>query len=168
MNRHKHARDASPIRRRTSATAQFNRQPGNQPSRQHVPAPPTASDLRGYTNHVTKKYGALEPEQRFSNGPNGKVKPVQYGSNNAFDLGLCFTTFCTQRACEMGLECPWRHHPLTKDEKEWMKALGRNFGKPHIETEFLSNVESRWSFPEVPLPGKSMFGKSQGFSREAY
>ncbi|KAF2133284.1 hypothetical protein P153DRAFT_153813 [Dothidotthia symphoricarpi CBS 119687] len=114
-----------------------------------TPAPPTAYNLRGYEALVLSR----SDTQRFKHG-NGKVTPRHYGSSGNRDLGLCFATFCTKFACELGVKCPWRHHPLTKAEKEWIVTIG---GKR--EEEFLDNVDRWWALPDVPVPGACMHGK---------
>ncbi|RAR10223.1 hypothetical protein DDE83_005184 [Stemphylium lycopersici] len=116
-------------------------------------APPTAYDLRGYDYHIHKKYTKLPRSQRFVNGGNGKVAPARYGSEQLHDFGLCFTTFLTKYCCEMGLHCPWRHHPLSATERAWITEYGKYRGK-----EFLDNVDRCWAFPEIPVPAATMHG----------
>ena len=116
-------------------------------------APPTTYDLRGYDYHIYKKYAELPKSQRFVNGENGKVAPARYGSEQRHDLGLCFTTFLTKYCCEMGLHCPWRHHPLSATERAWIVEHGKHRGK-----EFLGNVDRWWAFPEMPVPAATMQG----------
>jgi hypothetical protein len=118
-----------------------------------IHAPPTASDLRGYDYHIHMRYAQRPKEQRFVNGGNGKVAPSRYGSEQRHDLGLCFTTFLTRYRCEMGLDCPWRHHPLSNAERAWIIEYGKERGK-----EFLNNADRWWSFPEVPVPGSNIRG----------
>lgn len=115
--------------------------------------PPTAYDLRGYDYHVYVKYSRLPKQQRFFNGANGKVAPSRYGSEQRHDLGLCFTTFLTRHRCEMGLYCPWRHHPISEAERAWIVDYGRDRGRA-----FLDNVDRWWAVPELPLPGSNMEG----------
>ncbi|KAF2828653.1 hypothetical protein CC86DRAFT_196317 [Ophiobolus disseminans] len=112
--------------------------------------PETVYDLRKYDGHITALHKGLPPKQRFING-NGKVAPYVYGTVQGLDLGLCFSTFCTGFKCEMGVKCAWRHHPLTKSEREWILAKGGSRGK-----RFLENLVHYWAVPEVPVPGASM------------
>ncbi|CAO2648076.1 Nn.00g089980.m01.CDS01 [Neocucurbitaria sp. VM-36] len=157
-----HPRDTSPERRyehfspiQDRSKSPFWDQPWHQSTApQDGLAPPTAYDLRFYDHEITKKYEELPQQERFINGINGKVGPAVYGSTQRDDLGLCFSTFCTRFRCEMGLNCPWRHHPLNKAEKEWILAIGRERGK-----RFLDGVNRWWSSPDVPVPGASMVGK---------
>ena len=78
-----------------------------------VQTPPTVYDLRVYNTRINNHYATLSKQQQFRNGTNGKVAPSVYGSETRHDLGLCFATFLTRNICEMGLDCPWRHHPLS-------------------------------------------------------
>jgi hypothetical protein len=64
------------------------------------------------------------------------------------DLGLCYATFKTFKKCEMGHECPWRHHPLTSTEKAWILKIAGGKGE-----KFLDEVKKLWSLPDVPVPG---------------
>jgi hypothetical protein len=116
-------------------------------------APATTYDLRGYDHYVTTEFNNYPKQERFFNG-NGKVAPAVYGSEQLHDLGLCFSTFCTRFRCEMGLKCPWRHHPLSKVEVEWILNIGGHRGR-----KFLEQVDKYWACPEVPLPGASIEGK---------
>jgi hypothetical protein len=106
--------------------------------------PPTVYDLRGYDHYIFTTYASKSRPQRFSNGANGKVAPGMYGSEQRHDLGLCFATFLTKKRCEMGVHCPWRHHPLSNSERAWIIEYGRQKGK-----DFIENVDRWWSFPEV-------------------
>ncbi|KAH6858857.1 hypothetical protein BKA58DRAFT_299583, partial [Alternaria rosae] len=115
--------------------------------------PPTAHDLRGYDYRIFTTYASKPKPQRFVNGANGKVAPGMYGSEQRHDLGLCFTTYLTKKRCEMGVRCPWRHHPLSNSERAWIIVYGKQKGK-----EFIENVDRWWSFPEVPVPGATMQG----------
>ncbi|KAF1828939.1 hypothetical protein BDW02DRAFT_193772 [Decorospora gaudefroyi] len=117
-------------------------------------APPTAYDLRGYDYRILRANANLPRSQQFVNG-NGKVGPSIYGSEQRHDLGLCFSTFLTRHRCEMGLNCPWRHHPLSNEERSWIIEYGGENGKA-----FLANMDKWWGFPEVPVPGASMHGKA--------
>jgi hypothetical protein len=101
-------------------------------------------DLRGYDHYIFTTYATKSRPQRFSNGANGKVAPGMYGSEQRHDLGLCFATFLTKKRCEMGVHCPWRHHPLSNAERAWIIEYGRQKGK-----DFIENVDRWWSFPEV-------------------
>ncbi|KAL7780096.1 hypothetical protein CFE70_010117 [Pyrenophora teres f. teres 0-1] len=107
-----------------------------------IQAPPTAYDLRLYNARICDMYANLPREQKFRNGNNGKVAPSIYGSETRHDLGLCFATFLTRSICEMGPECPWRHHPLSIAEKIWIIEYGNARGK-----QFLENVERCYTCP---------------------
>ncbi|KAL5117535.1 hypothetical protein ACEQ8H_004565 [Pleosporales sp. CAS-2024a] len=119
----------------------------------HVPD--TVLDLRHYDEHITKLHDSLPRHLAYRNG-NGKAAPHAYGSTQEHDLGLCFVTFLTDGWCEMGSQCAWRHHPLTRVEREWIASIG----KPRSR-EFLDQLPRRWSMPEVPVPGASMNDKAQ-------
>jgi hypothetical protein len=106
--------------------------------------PATVQDLRGYDHRIKVMYERKPKNQRFINGGNGKVAPALYGSEQRHDLGLCFATFLTRKRCEMGVNCPWRHHPLSNAEKAWIIEYGKNKGK-----EFIDNNDRWWSYPEV-------------------
>ena len=106
--------------------------------------PPTVHDLRGYDYRIFATYAAKPKAQRFVNGANGKIAPGMYGSEQRHDLGLCFTTYLTKKRCEMGVKCPWRHHPLSNTEKAWIIKYGKQKGE-----EFIDNVDRWWAFPEV-------------------
>lgn len=106
--------------------------------------PPTVYDLRGYDYRIFTTYASKPKSQRFVNGANGKIAPGIYGSEQRHDLGLCFTTYLTKKRCEMGVRCPWRHHPLSNSERAWIIEYGKQKGK-----EFIDNVDRWWSFPEV-------------------
>ncbi|RYN36046.1 hypothetical protein AA0119_g10673 [Alternaria tenuissima] len=115
--------------------------------------PATVQDLRGYDYRIKVMYERKPKNQRFINGGNGKVAPALYGSEQRHDLGLCFATFLTRKRCEMGVNCPWRHHPLSNAEKAWIIEYGKKKGK-----EFIDNNDRWWSYPEVPVPGANMQG----------
>jgi hypothetical protein len=115
--------------------------------------PESMYDLRKYDAKITKMHDRLPRNQAYRNG-NGKAAPHVYGSAQGLDLGLCFVTFCTNGWCEMGVKCAWRHHPLTKAEREWILANGRDRGK-----DFLERLPKNWSSPEIPVPGASMHNK---------
>ncbi|KAI4703774.1 hypothetical protein J4E89_009743 [Alternaria sp. Ai002NY15] len=115
--------------------------------------PPTVHDLRGYDYRIFTMYASKPKAQRFINGANGKIAPGMYGSEQRHDLGLCFTTYLTKKRCEMGVKCPWRHHPLSNTEKAWIIKYGKQKGE-----EFIENVDRWWNFPETPVPGTSMEG----------
>ncbi|KAG9192740.1 hypothetical protein G6011_11474 [Alternaria panax] len=115
--------------------------------------PPTVQDLRAYDYRIKVMFESKAKNQRFANGGNGKVAPALYGSEQRHDLGLCFATFLTRKRCEMGVNCPWRHHPLSNAEKAWIIEYGKKKGK-----EFIDNVDRWWSHPEVPVPGATMQG----------
>lgn len=117
-----------------------------------VPAPPTAYDLRGYDHYIFKKYMRRSSRKRFFHGFNGKVAPSRYGSEQRHDLGLCFATFVTRWRCEMGLKCPWRHHPLSDAERAWILDCGDDRGR-----DFTESVDKWWAFPEIPVPGTNMY-----------
>jgi hypothetical protein len=106
--------------------------------------PPTVQDLRGYDYRIQVMYESKPMNQRFVNGGNGKIAPARYGSEQRHDLGLCFATFLTRKRCEMGINCPWRHHPLSNAERAWIIEYGKKMGK-----EFIDNVDRWWAFPEV-------------------
>jgi hypothetical protein len=89
----------------------------------------------------------------YRNG-NGKTAPRLYGSAPGQDLGLCFVTFATGGRCEMGTKCAWRHHPLTRVEREWILSLGKGRAK-----RFVENLPKYWATPEVPVPGANMAEK---------
>ncbi|KAH7088014.1 hypothetical protein FB567DRAFT_329777 [Paraphoma chrysanthemicola] len=115
--------------------------------------PTTVFDLRAYDSEITALQKTLPRHERFING-NGKAAPYIYGSIQGQDLGLCFATFCTTFRCEMGVRCAWRHHPLTKAEREWIIKYGRERGK-----QFLERLTNFWANPEVPVPGATMHDK---------
>lgn len=115
--------------------------------------PDSVYDLRSYDAHITALHKVLPKGQRYYNG-NGKVAPYIYGSVQGKDLGLCFTTFCTAHKCEMGVKCAWRHHPLTKAEREWILSNQGIRGK-----QFLEKLVQFWAIPDVPMPGASMQDK---------
>ncbi|KAF2464790.1 uncharacterized protein BDR25DRAFT_361327 [Lindgomyces ingoldianus] len=102
----------------------------------NVPTPTTAMDLQAYHDEVRKTH-------RFRNG-DGKVNPGKYGSTLEFDLGLCYTTFCTGKFCEFGLLCPYRHHPLTRQEMDWIASLWCE--------SFARFAAAKWSTPEPAQP----------------
>ncbi|KAH4130041.1 hypothetical protein HBI24_063080 [Parastagonospora nodorum] len=114
----------------------------------HVPE--TAFDLRKYEADITKLHKSL-PKNRAYRFFNGKTAPYQYGSTSVHDLGLCYVTFCTDGWCEMGAKCAWRHHPLTKAEREWIALKGTEKSRA-----FLEALPRHWASPEVPLPGANM------------
>lgn len=118
-----------------------------------IAVPDSAYDLRKYDAYITKMHKTLPKYQAYRHG-NGKYAPFNYGASKAHDLGLCFTTFCTIDRCEMGIKCAWRHHPLTKAEREWILLSGR-----HNARLFLENLAKFWAVPEVPVPGASMHDK---------
>jgi hypothetical protein len=115
--------------------------------------PESMYNLRKYDAHITEMHNKLPRNQAYRNG-NGKAAPHTYGSAQGPDLGLCFVTFCTNGWCEMGVKCAWRHHPLTKAEREWILANGHDRGKG-----FLEKLPKNWSSPEIPVPGASMHDK---------
>jgi hypothetical protein len=115
--------------------------------------PESMYDLRRYDVQVTDMHKKLPRHQTYRNG-NGKAAPHIYGATKGLDLGLCFVTFCTSGWCELGVKCAWRHHPLTKAEREWILANGRERGKL-----FLENLPKHWASPEIPVPGASMHDK---------
>jgi hypothetical protein len=115
--------------------------------------PESMYDLRRYDAQVTEMHKKLPRHQSYRNG-NGKAAPHVYGAMKGLDLGLCFVTFCTTGWCEMGVKCAWRHHPLTKAEREWILTNGRERGKG-----FLESLPKRWASPEIPVPGASMHDK---------
>jgi hypothetical protein len=106
--------------------------------------PPTVYDLRGYDHRIFTIYSSKPKHQRFINGANGKVAPGAYGSEQRHDLGLCFATFLTRKRCEMGVACPWRHHPLSNAERAWVVEYGKSKGK-----DFIGYMDRWWAFPEV-------------------
>lgn len=117
------------------------------------PAPDTAYDLREYDHYIYKMHQKLPKYQAYRHA-NGKVGVHQYGASRTQELGLCFTTFCTADRCEMGVKCAWRHHPLTKAEREWILLSGESNARA-----FLENLSKFWAVPEVPVPGASMHDK---------
>ncbi|KAL1602483.1 hypothetical protein SLS60_005899 [Paraconiothyrium brasiliense] len=119
--------------------------------------PETAYPLRAYTNYIADNHAAerrTTPQNRhlpvFRNG-DGKVNPSAYGSVLEHDFGLCYSTFRTTYICEMGIRCPWRHHPLSAVEKEWVVEIAGNKG-----SHFIQETEKCWASPEVPVPGHNM------------
>ncbi|KAH6616420.1 hypothetical protein C7974DRAFT_416555 [Boeremia exigua] len=58
----------------------------------------------------------------------GKVWPYKYGSNNYWDLGLCYTHFCTKNVCKTP-NCEYRHSPLTDEERCYIRRLQPVGGK---------------------------------------
>ncbi|KAF2712830.1 hypothetical protein K504DRAFT_464874 [Pleomassaria siparia CBS 279.74] len=109
--------------------------------------PRTVYDLRAYYQFLKVQIGE-NVISRFKNG-DGRVNPSQYGGTHEYDLGLCFTTFLSTYTCEKRDKCPWRHHPLTEEEKVWVKRLGSC-------EEFLRKAEALWAKPCTPMPGKNM------------
>ncbi|KAL6152452.1 hypothetical protein ACJBU6_09320 [Exserohilum turcicum] len=145
----------SPVNQRPSVNQRketTSRDRGRAPSRwvetrkPTLATPPTAYDLRRYAEHVYKTH-----YKQFINGATGKVSPSKYGAGQHQDFGLCFTTFLTRYPCEIGLGCPWRHHPLSKVERRWMVENNEEHGK-----KFLAHVNRCWPSPDVPLPGANM------------
>jgi hypothetical protein len=120
---------------------------------QGPPVPETIYDLRAYDAQITALHRFLPQNQRYISG-NGKVAPRNYGSVEGLDLGLCYATFYTNCPCEMGIKCAWRHHPLTKVEREWILSSGGERGRT-----FLENLSKRWAVPDVPVPGATMYDK---------
>jgi len=118
------------------------------PASVHVPE--TVFDLRTYDADVAKLHKSL-PKTRAYRFFNGKTATFQYGSTPVQDLGLCYVTFCTDGWCEMGVKCAWRHHPLTKAEREWIALNGTDKARA-----FLEALPRNWASPEVPLPGANM------------
>lgn len=118
--------------------------------------PHTAYPLRDYTNYIFEHHcirGSANRESRlptFRNG-DGKVNPSAYGSVLQYDLGLCYCTFKTSFECEMGVRCPWRHHPLSKQEKDWIEDIARDKGR-----RFLEEADRCWATPDIPVPGHNM------------
>ncbi|KAF2111879.1 hypothetical protein BDV96DRAFT_649847 [Lophiotrema nucula] len=102
------------------------------------PPPSTACDLTKYLAIIVNLHIA------FING-DGKVNPSHYGSTLLADLGLCYTTFWTARICEHGILCPWRHHPLTEEEKEWIANVLKRF-------HWLQRVEKTMARKPTPEP----------------
>lgn len=118
-----------------------------------IKTPDTVYDLREYDVYITNMHANLPKNKAYRNG-NGKSAPHNYGSVPGQDLGLCFVTFLTDGWCEMGVKCAWRHHPLTRVEREWILQLGRERSK-----RFLENLPKFWATPEVPVPGANMEDK---------
>jgi hypothetical protein len=135
------------------------KQPRVQETTHHLTAltqtktPNTVYDLREYDIYITNLHNSLPKNKAYRNG-NGKAAPSFYGSAPSKDLGLCFVTFVTEGWCEMDIKCAWRHHPLTKAEREWILSLGRDKSK-----RFLENLPKCWTSPEVPVPGANMAEK---------
>ncbi|KAH7400531.1 hypothetical protein DE146DRAFT_465474 [Phaeosphaeria sp. MPI-PUGE-AT-0046c] len=118
-----------------------------------VAVPDSAYNLRQYDDYITAMHQRLPKYQAYRHG-NGKLNPYNYGSSAVQDLGLCFVTFCTTNRCEMGVKCAWRHHPLTKAEREWILFSGNANARL-----FLEGLAKFWAVPEVPVPGASMHDK---------
>lgn len=124
--------------------------------------PETAYPLRDYTNYISDNHGKQRRITRanhhlpaFRNG-DGKVNPSAYGSILQYDLGLCYCTFKTMFECEMGVRCPWRHHPLSKREKQWIEEIARDKGRG-----FIKDTDEFWANPEVPVPGINLIEMMQ-------
>jgi hypothetical protein len=118
-------------------------------------APPTAYDLRGYCIRVAREMADRPDMVDFSNNPEaGKVSPHLYGSDLFQDLGLCYQAFFCRRRCNMGINCLWRHHPLSNTERAWIIQRGGERGK-----EFIEKVDLFWAYPDMPLPGANLEGK---------
>lgn len=121
----------------------------------HFRIPGTALSLRKYTDSVAALHSrdvnaaGTENLRKFKNG-DGKVNPSAYGSTLNHDLGLCYTTFKTHFTCEMGVRCPWRHHPLTQIEKDWLRYNGGRGEK------FIEEARENWGCPRAPWPGANM------------
>ena len=119
--------------------------------------PETAFPLQDYTRYISGNFSKYRHVTRFNfflpkfrNG-DGKVNPAAYGSVHQHDLGLCYCTFKTVFACEMGVKCPWRHHPLSRREKKWIEELAGDKGR-----RFIDDTDRFWSIPDVPVPGCNM------------
>ncbi|KAK7185309.1 hypothetical protein PSPO01_08425 [Paraphaeosphaeria sporulosa] len=119
--------------------------------------PETTYPLRAYTNYIADNHAAKRrntPYNRhlpvFRNG-DGKVNPSAYGSVLQYDFGLCYCTFRTPYMCEMGIRCPWRHHPLSSREKQWIHEIAHRKGE-----QFTEEADKCWATPDVPVPGHNM------------
>ncbi len=126
--------------------------------RMRGPHPDTAYPLSDYAKYIASVYGANREQSAevrlpptFVNG-DGKVNPSAYGSLRDYDLGLCYTTFKTRKPCEMGVRCPWRHHPLSTLETRWIVRIGGEKGR-----DFLDGVNAWYDVPDVPVPGANLF-----------
>ncbi|KAF2443572.1 hypothetical protein P171DRAFT_40556 [Karstenula rhodostoma CBS 690.94] len=119
--------------------------------------PETAYPLRAYTNYIADNHAAKRRNTSynrhlpvFRNG-DGKVNPSAYGSVLQYDFGLCYCTFRTPYICEMGIRCPWRHHPLSSGEKQWIQDIAHGKGE-----HFIQEADKCWASPDVPVPGHNM------------
>ncbi|KAL5410535.1 hypothetical protein PMIN04_010590 [Paraphaeosphaeria minitans] len=119
--------------------------------------PETAYPLRAYTNYIADNHAAKRRNTSynrhlpvFRNG-DGKVNPSAYGSVLQYDFGLCYCTFRTPYMCEMGIRCPWRHHPLSSCEKQWIHDIAHGKGE-----HFVDEAVKSWATPDVPVPGHNM------------
>ncbi|KAF2647581.1 hypothetical protein K491DRAFT_723313 [Lophiostoma macrostomum CBS 122681] len=118
--------------------------------------PRTAMTFEPYL-HSLIEAGVVEVDDNL------RVNPGKYGSLYFMNLGLCYETFNTDKQCDLGTRCPWRHHPLTSTESRWIRRLG--YGT------FFDRVARFWSLPEVPEPTtfpKSPYLKPTGHASRQY
>lgn len=109
-------------------------------------APKTAYNLVRYSRGINRYSDNNKRNSRKDDC--AKVSVWSLGSTPDKDLGLCYATFLTQSACRSGTSCPWRHHPLSEEEKAWIRGNGR--------TGFLDIVDDCWAKPGVPVPGANL------------
>lgn len=110
-------------------------------------APETVYDLARFSRYVCQ-VSANNSRHSSGNENLGKVNASHFGSTPDKDLGLCYATFVTQAACPSGASCPWRHHPLSEEEKAWIRGNGCAM--------FLDIVGESWGTPSVPVPGANL------------
>jgi hypothetical protein len=70
-----------------------------------------------------KMFRYFKPEAIDYPSGAGKVWPSRYGSNAAWDLGLCQEYFHTALPCRFGGRCEFRHEPLSNDERVYITFL---------------------------------------------
>jgi len=103
-------------------------------------APKTAGDLRAYNDYVFVWQQSLP--SLAGKVTDGKVNPSRYNSTSTKDLGLCYETYFTNKACRYGSQCRWRHARLKEEERRWLRELGA--------TEVVAFMDSMWAEPFVP------------------
>lgn len=82
-------------------------------------SPLSTRHLGPYTPFVIKKMAVAELKCPLRHPSDGKLRPTLYGSNQLFDIGLCYETFYTSEPCRLGDECYWRHEELSIKERLW-------------------------------------------------
>ena len=70
-----------------------------------------------------KMFREFKPEAIDYPFGTGKIRPTKYGSNASWDLGLCQEHFHTDRPCQFGGRCEFRHRRLSNDERVYITFL---------------------------------------------